>query len=123
MMNNHRPPASELEMQLDRVQRHEKRIRQNTYSPIMYGNEIVALAKFVREDAEPIGRDHPVYLELSAAGEKTALPFFLIDCDANLGYFTVTPGNAAAREHIFCKVEMNLDELQQLFDHCNTYNF
>ena len=89
----------------------------------MYGDEIVALVKFVRDDTEPIGRDHPIYMELSAAGNENALPFFLIRNDADYAYFTVTPGNAMAREHIFCTVEMNQTELKQLFDHCHTYRF
>lgn len=117
MTNN----PSDLEIQLSRIQRHETKIRQKTYSPIMYGDEVVALVKFVRDDVEPIGRDHSIYMELSAAGDENALPFFLIQHDVQCSYFTVTPGNAAAREHIFCKVEMNLDELKQLFDHCHTY--
>ena len=120
-MKNNNP--LDLEKQLSCIQRHETKFRQKTYSPIMYGDEIVALVKFVRDDMEQIGRDHPVYMELSAAGNENALPFFLIRNDADYAYFTVTPGNAAAREHIFCTVEMNQTELKQLFDHCHTYNF
>ena len=121
MMKDNSP--LDLEIQLAHIQRLETKIRQKTYSPIMYGDEIVALVKFVRDDAEQIGRDHSIYMELSAVGNENALPFFLVRNDTNYAYFTVTPGNAAAREHIFCTVEMNQTELKQLFDHCHTYRF
>lgn len=123
MNNRQRPSTPGLEMQLFRVQRHETKIKQKTYSPIMCENKIVALAKFVREDSEQIDRNHPVFKELSAAAAENSLPFFLIQNDADYDCFTVTPGNARARQHVFCKVEMNIAELEQLFDHCNTYQF
>jgi hypothetical protein len=84
-----------LEMQIVRLAKRETPNSQ-FYSPIFINNKYVALTKFVHEKAEPIERDHPIFIVLRKEADDDHVPFFLIRYDDAMEWFYVTSGNSNA---------------------------
>ena len=88
----------------------------NQYSPIFVGDEPVAIAKFMAEDAMPTAS---LEMALAEKAENSSLPFFYIRHDANFTQFQVTPGNVLAGAFLSTTKTLSEDGLVGLFGYCS----
>ncbi|MDR1270600.1 MAG: hypothetical protein LBK82_13845 [Planctomycetaceae bacterium] len=110
-------PTVGLEMQIVRLAKRETPERQ-FYSPMMFNEKCVAIAKFIHENAQQIERDNPAFAFLSSIADEIYVPFFLVRYEDAMEWFYVTPGNTYAHELLFEPVYLSKSELLEMFDRC-----
>ena len=86
------------------------------YSPILIGDQAVAMAKFMAEDEIPTAQ---LEMALAEKAENTSLPFFYIRHDEGFTRFIVTPGNLLAGVYVSTPKTLSKDGLVELFQYCN----
>jgi hypothetical protein len=70
-------PFVGLEMQIVRLAKRETPERQ-FYSPIMFNEKCVAIAKFIHENAQQIERSDEAFILLGQEADENYVPFFLV---------------------------------------------
>jgi len=85
------------------------------YSPIFVGDQAVAMANFMAEDAMPTTQ---LEMALAEKADNTALPFFFIRHDEGFTRFQVTPGNMLAAAYLSTPKTLTVDGLAGLFEYC-----
>ena len=86
------------------------------YSPIFIGDQAVALANFMAEDAMPTAT---LEMALAEKADNASLPFFFIRHDASFTRFQVTPGNILAGAYLTTPKTLTVDGLVGLFEYCS----
>ena len=85
------------------------------YSPILIGDQVVALAKFMAENEVSIAT---IEVALAEKADNASLPFFFVRHDEDFTRFHVTPGNVLAGEYLSRTKTLNEDGLVELFQYC-----
>ena len=91
----------------------------NQYSPILIGDQVVAMAKFMAENAIPTAQ---LEMALAEKAENADLPLFYIRHDEYCTRFQVTPGNMLAAKYLSSPKTLNEDGLVGLFAYCRNDN-
>lgn len=89
------------------------------YSPILYGDRTVALAKFMPENTALAGW---LEMALNEEAENNALPLFYVRHDKNFLRFRVTPGNMRATKYLSSPKTLTKEGLTKLFQYCCNNN-
>jgi len=85
------------------------------YSPILIGDQAVAMAKFMAENAIPTAQ---LEMALAEKADNASLPFFFIRHDEGFTRFLVTPGNLRAGVYVSTPKTLSRDGLVGLFEYC-----
>jgi hypothetical protein len=110
-------PIVSLGMQIVRLAKRETPERQ-FYSPMMFNEKGVAIAKFIHENSQQIECGDPAFTLLSGEADENYVPFFLVRYEDAMEWFYVTPGNTYAHELLAIPVYLSKAELLEMFDHC-----
>ena len=86
------------------------------YSPILIGDQAVAMANFMAEDAMPTAT---LEMALAEKADNALLPFFYVRHDAGFTRFHVTSGNMLAAAYLSTPKTLTVDGLAGLFAYCS----
>ncbi|GHT27589.1 hypothetical protein FACS18942_07120 [Planctomycetales bacterium] len=108
-----------LEFMLIRLRLHESPDNIQ-YTPLFDNDRMIAIVKFIHENALPFNENHPCFEQLLELAENADVPLFLIRY-VNTEWFEVTSANLKAREYITGTAGMNKEKLISLFEYCRIY--